>query len=168
MLNNTQGSLLNPELIDMPEKKLVGIKITTTLAENRTFELWQRFMKRKKEIEHSVNGELFSIQRYDANILLQSVSPQTVFEKWAAIEVTDISILPDGMQCCTLQGLYAVFFYKGIAADFPIMADMIFNKWLPHSLFCLDNRAHFELMKEGYRADDPNAEETIWVPVRYK
>ncbi|MFN9597179.1 MAG: GyrI-like domain-containing protein, partial [Bacteroidota bacterium] len=41
----------------------------------------------------------------------------------------------------------------------------IFNEWIPNSEFNIDQRPHFEIMPEGYKADDPNAMEEVWIPI---
>jgi AraC family transcriptional regulator len=44
----------------------------------------------------------------------------------------------------------------------------IFGEWLPNSSYELDTREHFEILSEGYRPDDRDAEEEIWIPIRKK
>jgi AraC family transcriptional regulator len=88
------------------------------------------------------------------------------FEKWGAAEVTSFSSMPEGMESYTLLGgKYAVFLHKGPASDTKIFR-YIFGVWLPRSKWELDDREHFELLPPGYRPDDPNAEEEVWVPLR--
>lgn len=42
----------------------------------------------------------------------------------------------------------------------------IFGTWLPASGYVLDDRPHFEVLGPGYRPDDPEAEEDIFIPIR--
>ena len=63
-------------------------------------------------------------------------------------------------------GLYAVFTYTGLPADYRESFQFIFYTWLPASGYKLDSRAHFNLLGEKYRNNDPTSEEEIWVPVR--
>lgn len=71
------------------------------------------------------------------------------------------------MESFTLKGgTYAVFQYKGMAANFPKVWQNIFTQWLPNSRYVLDDRAHFEKLPENYNPLDPNAEEEIWIPVK--
>lgn len=96
-------------------------------------------------------------------------TPATPFEQWAAVEVENWGVLPEGMEALLLPGgPYAVFIYRGIPAHFSRLAQYIFGHWLPQSTFALDDRPHFEIMGEDYRPDDPNAEEEVWIPLKGK
>ncbi|HTB53402.1 MAG TPA: GyrI-like domain-containing protein [Ferruginibacter sp.] len=149
------------------KKKLMGKHLTMSLADNKTYELWHSFMISKKDIKNNITTDLISMQRYDPSLTFSDFNQDTVFEKWAAIEVSDCSIVPAGMEGYILQGgLYAVFIHKGMASDFPKTFQFIFNDWLPNSEYVLDNREHFEILGDKYKNNDPNSEEEIWVPVK--
>ena len=158
---------MEPRIELLAEKKLVGKRLNMTLSNDRTFELWHSFMPHRKEIKNSISNDLFCLQVYDKNLDFKDFNPQTEFEKWAAIEVTNFNDIPDIMETYTLKGgLYAVFIHKGAPSSFPKTFQFIFNEWLPKSEYKLDNREHFDLMGEKYKNDDPESEEEIWVPIR--
>ncbi len=160
---------MTPRIEHSAEKKLVGLRTRTSLADNQTPALFRSFMPRRREPENRLNANIYSVQVYAAPAGFQSFTPTTVFEKWAAVEVAAFGELPAGMEALTIPaGLYAVFLYKGLPQDFPKTAQYIFGTWLPQSEYTLDNRPHFEIMSPAYRPDDPNAEEEVWVPVREK
>ncbi len=153
----------------LPEKKLIGKRITMSLADNKTFDLWKSFMLRRKEIKNNLTNYLFSIQVYNESFDFQNFNPQATFEKWAAIEVTDFDIVPDEMETIILSvGLYAVFIHKGAADTAPKTFQYIFGTWLPNSDFILDNRPHFELLGEKYKNNSPDSEEEVWIPIKRK
>ena len=109
------------------------------------------------------------MQIYDKSLDFKDFNQNTEFEKWAAIEVTDFNIIPNEMESYTLiSGLYAVFVHKGPANEFQKTFQFIFGQWLPSSEYILDNRAHFELLGEKYKNNDPNSEEEVWIPIRQK
>jgi len=60
----------------------------------------------------------------------------------------------------------AMFLYRGPASAFGQVIGQIFGQWLPNSGYSLDDRPHFEVLPKGYRMDDPNAEEEIWIPIK--
>lgn len=158
---------MEPRIELLAEKKLVGKRLNMTLSNDRTFELWHSFMPHRKEIKNSISTDLYCLQVYDKNLNFKDFNPQTEFEKWAAIEVTNFSDIPDNMETYTLKGgLYAVFIHKGVPSSFPKTFQFIFNEWLPKSEYELDNREHFDLMGKKYKNDDPESEEEIWVPIR--
>jgi AraC family transcriptional regulator len=158
-----------PRIETSTEKKLIGNRIRMRLSNNRTSELWRDFIPRQKEIKNSVSADLFSIEIYDRFLDFKDFNPDTEFEKWAAVEVTDFNTIPENMETHVLKGgLYAVFIYKGDANDFQPTFEYIFRTWLQNSDYVLDDRPHFEIMGEKYKLNDPNSEEELWVPIKMK
>ncbi|WP_340817828.1 GyrI-like domain-containing protein [Methanolobus sp. WCC4] len=146
--------------------KLIGMHLKTSLAQNRTVKLWQSFMPGRMEIPNRTDAAYISMNVYPEgqNGML---SPTTIFDKWAAVEVSSHDVIPDGMEAYTLQGgKYAVFIHKGPASAFPKTMQYIFGEWLPNSEYELDGREHFEILSEDYDRNDPEAEEEVWVPIR--
>ena len=157
---------MKPIIITIPATKLIGKKIKMSFDNNRTFELWSGFMPRRKEIQNAISNDLYSLQVYEDDV---QFSPQTQFTKWALVPVTDFNEVPKDMEPFVLEGgLYAVFPYKGLAADFEKMFRYIFFDWLPNSDYELDNRPHFEILGAKYLKDNPNSEEDIYVPIKLK
>lgn len=157
---------MQPRLEVVKEKKLVGKRMKMSLAENKTFELWRSFMPERMKIQNKISGDLISMRVYNEPMQLQN--PDQQFDKWAAVEVTDFSSVPEGMECFTLPaGLYAIFDYKGLNTDSGIFI-FIFTEWLPNSDYVLDDRPQFELLGAKYKNNDPDSEEEIYIPVRPK
>jgi AraC family transcriptional regulator len=157
-----------PVIKIIAEKKLIGKRLTMTFAENQTFKLWQSFMPRRKEIENNISTELISLQAYPPSFDFSFTNLTIPFDKWAAVEVADFDIIPDGMETYILTGgLYAVFNYKGLSND-PKIFQYIYGSWLPNSNYVVDNRPHYEVLGERYRNNDPASEEEIWIPIKPK
>jgi AraC family transcriptional regulator len=158
----------SPQILEIVNKHLIGIRIETSLSENSAVALWKQFMPRKKEIRNVAGLELYSVQVYSKDFSMRQFTPSTKFEKWAAVEVESHESIPDSMEALTLPGgLYAVFNHRGPAVTFPVTAAYIFGQWLPQSEYELDNRPHFEVMGEGYLGpNDPSAEEEVWIPIK--
>lgn len=153
----------------LSEKKLVGKRRRMSFADNKTRELWQSFMPRRKEIVGSVGTDLYSLEVYNNPLFFQKFNPSGDFDKWAATEVVDFDNVPDEMETLTLPpGLYAVFIHQGTASEGKKIYDYIFRTWLPNSDFVVDDRPHFALMGAKYKNDDPNSEEEIWIPIKLK
>ena len=158
---------LEPIVTTISQKKLVGIKMTMSLAHNKTGELWRNFISRRKEITNSLTTDLISLQVYPP-MYFTNFSPTCEFEKWAAVEVKGFNNIPDGMEIFSLQGgLYAVFHYKGSSTDNSIF-QYIFGTWILNSNYLLDDRPHFEVLGDKYKNADTNSEEEIWIPIRLK
>lgn len=138
-----------------------------SLADNKTGMLWGKFAPRIKEIANRVSKDKISMQVYPKGYH-QAFDPTREFVKWAAVEVSDIELIPDGMESFLLEGgLYAVFDYRGSSAD-PSIFQYIFSEWLPQSDYVVDDRPHFELLGAKYRNNNPNSEEEIWIPIKAK
>lgn len=155
---------MEPRIEILKEKKLIGMKLTMSLSENKTHLLWQSFMPRKKEITNNISADLISMQVHNEALKLGDFNQE--FDKWSTVEVTDFNDVPLDMESFVLDGgLYAVFPYKGLSTDNSIFL-YIFGTWLPNSGYALDNRPQFEILGEKYRNNDPNSEEEIWIPIR--
>ena len=158
--------MMQPRIETLTEKKLVGKRMTMSLVNNKTGELWRSFMPRRREISNNLTSEMFSMQVYDQPIDFGNLHQE--FEKWAVVEVADFGSVPDGMETFTLKsGLYAVFHYKGSSTDTKVF-QYIFGTWLPNSNYELDNRPHFEVLGDKYKNADPNSEEDICIPIKPK
>jgi AraC family transcriptional regulator len=158
---------MEPEFKILLPKKLIGQRIITSFSENRTVELWQKFMPHRKEINNNLTSDLISMQVYPDSYDFKSFNPITRFEKWAAVEVADFDTIPEGMETFTLfGGLYAVFIHKGAASTGSKTFQYIFGTWLPASDYELDNRPHFEILGKKYKNDDPASEEEVWIPIK--
>jgi len=126
-------------------------------------------MPRRKEIPNVVSPDLYCVQVYTPALDLTNFNVDSVFEKWATIEVADFNQVPDEMEKIVLQsGLYAVFIHIGAASTGKKTFQYIYETWLPGSDYQLDNRPHFEILGEKYKNNEPDSEEEVWIPIRVK
>lgn len=155
-----------PTIQTLPATKLIGYRLTMSLINNKTAELWRGFMPRRREITNSIGADMFSVNIYSENYFVH-FNPAAEFEKWAAIPVTGLDAIPEGMETLTLpEGKYAVFHYKGAPENGAEVFKYIFQQWLPQSGYELDNRPHFEVLGEKYKNGSEESEEEIWIPVK--
>ena len=130
-------------------------------------ELWKSFLPLHKEISNKLTNELISMAIYQPSHFAD-FKPTNEFEKWAAVEVGNFDNVPKEMETFIIKaGLYAVFNYKGLHTDNAVY-QYIFGTWLPASDYNLDDRAHFEILGEKYKNNDPESEEEIWIPIKSK
>jgi len=150
------------------EKKLLGKHIEMSFIENKTFQLWNSFMPRRKEIKNVLNSNLYSLEVFPVGHF-DNFEASNTFQKWAAVEVSDFDIIPKDMETLIIStGLYAVFIHKGPASEGHKTYHSIFVEWLPNSDYTIDERPHFAVMDEKYKKDDPDSEEEIWIPIKNK
>ncbi len=159
---------MKPEIVGLKEIKLIGMHINHSLSNNKTIELWKKFMPRIKELSGLKNSWHYAIQQYDYEIRKENFTPYTKFNIWAAVEVNSIENIPREMNSFVLpSGKYAKFMHKGDAKKFSETLNFIMNIWLPESQYELDSRVHFQIMKDKYLGENnPNSEEEIWIPIK--
>lgn len=158
---------MTPTVQTIPSKKLIGKWLTMAFAENKTFELWSSFMPQRKTITGVINPEhMYSLQVYGKDFF-NPFNPKAEFVKWAALEVAEDAVAPEGMETFIIPtGQYAVFYYKGSHNNGFDVFTYIFGEWLPASGYELDDRPHFEILGPKYKNGDPDSEEEIWIPIR--
>ena len=159
---------LRTEII--PEKILIGMRVKMSFSEDRTKELWQGFMPKRKFILKSLSTDLISLQIYDENFGISEFNPAVEFEKWALSEVSDFDVMPEDIESFTLTaGLYAVFLHKNVISTVEQTFGYIFKTWIPNSEYDLDNkRPHFEVLGGKYKKNDISSEEEVWIPTKLK
>lgn len=148
-----------------PSKKFVGFSLQMSLANNRTYELWSKFMPRRKEIKNAIGTDLYSLQIFKANYNLSDL--HSTFKKWAAIAVESFDEIPLEMETLSIPtGKYAVFLHRGPASEGYKTFQYIFGTWLPNSGYLLDDRPHFEVLGEKYKNNETDSEEEIFIPIK--
>ena len=159
---------MEPRLETIPEKKLIGQRKRMSFTNLQTRALWQGFMPQRKRIANTLNTDLYSLEVY-APGFFDPYHPAAQFDKWAAVEVSGIGPVPEGMEPLLIPGgLYAVFLHKGAASQAARTYNYIFSTWLPASKYAVDDRPHFAIMGSRYKADDPSSEEEVWIPIKPK
>lgn len=157
--------LLQPNIIEFPSKQLVGICLSTSLANDATVALWQAFMPTYVTLPWREKPMRYSLQEYPVGYF-DAFNPQRVFTKWALCEWEPNRDIPAGWQHYTLAGgQYAMFNHRGTDTG---IFQRIFSEWLPGSGFALAQRPHFELFAPSYQRGDAMAEEVIAIPVERK
>ena len=157
-----------PRIETINDKKLVGKRMTMSYANYRIGELWGSFMPRRKEITNNLTNDLISLVVYAPNHFIDFKATNQ-FERWATVEVENFNNVPDELETYNLSsGLYAVFNYKGMSSGAAAFFQYIYSEWVPNSEYILDDRAHFEVLGEKYKNNDPSSEEEIWIPIKAK
>ena len=157
---------MNAEIKIIPKTELVGIRKRMSFDQNTTKKLWNSFMPEIQRIPNKKYRLLFSVELYDPGFF-SSFNPSSILTQWAAVEVLNRGVSPDGMESLTIpEGRYAVFQYMGHPANAAPFYKKIFTQWLPSSNHILDNRPHLAIMGENYKNNHPDSEEQIWIPVK--
>jgi len=157
--------LSEAEIIQVPNSSFIGQSQKMSLLADKTPELWQNFMRTKKEMD-APPYPLYSIQVFPP-AYFRSFQPQIEFEKWAAIPCSSDVHVPLSMDKFDLpSGLYAKFIYTGKLAEAFKALEYIFNEWIPPSMYEVDYRPHLSVMDERYQPESAESVEAFWIPIR--
>jgi len=158
--------LLEPLICTVSAKTLVGDMLEMSFNNIQTPILWRNFMPRRNQVLNAVSSDLYSVQVLKK---FEVPNPQSEFEKWACVEVTEVADIPQNMKVLTIpEGLYAVFHYKGLDTEGYKVFQWIFNQWLPNTIYEFDNRPQFEILSEKYKRNNVDSEEDIYIPIKLK
>jgi len=149
-----------PEIIEIPEKIIVGRNLTLAIDDYNVFPLWKQF--RNEQSSNSLMGvDLYAIQQY------AEWPPKSAITHWAGMEKKDGVKYPEEWLIHRLSGgIYARFIHRGTQAEFPKTMAMIFTEWLPSSPYHYDSsRAQFQIMSADYVMNDPESEEFVFIPI---
>ena len=69
---------MQPKIINLSSKKLVGKSLPMSLKNDRTGELWSGFMPERNKIKNTIGSQLFSIQIYDESLDFKDFNSQIV------------------------------------------------------------------------------------------
>lgn len=155
---------VSPNIIHTEKKTLVGFSKETSLVNDRTRELFSRFMLRLREIPQIDTSCVYDLKEYPLGYF-NAFNPGRTFIKWALAELTAETNLPPDIKSYELPaGQYAVFYHEGPHSDHGIF-QQIFKEWLPASHYELDNRPHFDIIPIGKNHYERKAAQEIWIPV---
>ena len=149
-----------PEIIEIPEKFIIGRNLTLPTDDYNVFPLWKQF--RTEQAANNLMGvDLYAIQQY------AEWPPKTTITHWAGIERKDGVEYPSEWIIHPLSsGKYARFIHRGTQAEFPKTMAMILTEWLPSSPYHYDSsRAQFQIMSAHYVMNDPESEEFVFIPI---
>jgi len=109
---------------------------------------------------------LIGLNDYTNNFSCENQQP--AFDFYGVAEVTEFSVIPDGMITKELAaGRYVVFSFSGRPQDsLQPVADYIYKEWFPQSTCQCNENAMYDFTK-SYEAVDSNGNSSIeyWVPI---
>lgn len=144
---------------------LLGMKKGMSFSDDKTRELFMKFMPRRNEI-HSISEDVYCVQIFENPKVFENFNPELQYEKWAAMAVRQDCEIPDGMEVLPIpQGQYLHFVFSGSMSDFSILMGDLISRWMPKNGWQLDARPQFQVMGEKYKNNDPSSEEDVFVPV---
>jgi AraC family transcriptional regulator len=158
------GITIEPEIIQMDKFKIVGMKYYGENKNNEINRLWDQFNASVNEIKNSPCGDV----RYGICYPIENFAEKGEFEYIAAIEVSNLNDIPEGMVGRTIQGqVYAVFTHKGSPEKIAETYKYIYGTWHPKSGYSLLKAPDFEYYDERFNPDiEEDSEFDVYIPIK--
>lgn len=156
------STLREPQILDAAPLLLAGMRepLDENSAQNIPL-LWQKFSPfigtTPQQIGHNCYG-----------VCAASYANQQMFYYMAAVEVADISALPEALSSMQLPAQrYAVFSHNGHVSRIRETIDAVFDQWLPQAQLGHDNRVihFFERYSKDYVPETGLGGIEIWLPI---
>lgn len=160
---------VHPEIVELPEIKVAGIRGETSLKDNRIAMLWQEFFRKHTHIPHlSMPKRCFGICEACNENNVYSMSPEIIYTEVVSMEVDSFEGLPDQfVQRIITGGRYAVFTHKGSISKLPQTFNYIWGTWLLNTKEELDDREDLELYDHRYLGyDHPDSMIDLYIPIK--
>lgn len=155
----------SPEIIMTDETKVVGVRGTTSLSDNRIPEIWKQFLLFPKEL---FDGADVGYGICETKRAVYTRDGDVLFTVMAAGAVNTFESLPRTLERKILSaGKYAVFTHRGTFANLHRTYRYIFGTWLKTAGEELDDREDFEMYQRKIVSyDDPDNEVKIFIPIK--
>ncbi|WP_312432185.1 AraC family transcriptional regulator [Lacrimispora sp.] len=160
---------VHPQIVELLEIRVAGIRGETTLRDNRLRELWNSANSLYRQIPNRVpGGRSFGICEACAENTLYTMNEDILFTEVAGTEVSSFDGLTEPfVQKVIPEGRYAVFTHRGTLRMLPQTFDYIWGTWFLNTKEELDWREDFELYDERFLGyDHPDSEVDLYIPVR--
>ena len=158
---------LTPEIVTQKRMQLVGVKTEfysvdsekNNMADKLPL-LWDEFVPRMEEIQHKVSGLAYGV-------IQQTKEKTDLLEYYAAVEVSDINDLPEGMVSVEIPvSTYAKFTHKGNVASINNTVNYVYSSWLMQSDKRHTYGADLEIYGEEYIPDSDDSVVYYSIPIK--
>ncbi len=139
---------------------VVGMEIKTTMkdAPKDCSTIWEKFMPRMHEIKNPVPKVAYGLCK-------DTPEEGFDFKYWAALEVTKVEDVPEGMvEVNVPKAKYAVFIHKGKMCDVGQTWGKIYCEWFKESKY-KPGPIGFEYCEEDKIKDIENVEVELWCQI---
>ncbi|MGG0824106.1 AraC family transcriptional regulator [Paenibacillus turicensis] len=165
----TSNVTVHPEIVEIPEIKVAGIRGETSLKDNKIAMLWQHFFRMHTQIPHlSMPQRCFGICEACNENDIYSMSPEIRYTEVVGIEVDSFNGLPENFVQKTITGgRYAVFTHKGSIHNLLQTFNYIWGTWLLNTKEEVDDREDLELYDHRYLGyDHPDSMIDLYIPIK--
>ncbi len=155
---------MEPEIIQQPTMKIVGIATQYDDGDLSLPKLWSAFSPYRDKIPNRVGSDFFGI--YEC---YEESDENTRFVYICSAQVESFDDVPEGMITRELEAqAYARFTHIGPIAKLEETLRYIWGSWLPKSDYEYAEKPDFELLPAGFNDADPNNKIYLNIPIRAK
>lgn len=160
------GVSLEPEFHVYPARTMVGVRTRGFGVDSeknnlapKLHALWGGFLRRMGEIGGAIPGTAYGV--------IQSATERgEELEYFAAVEVGEAHLLPEGMVRCELPATrYATFTHRGDLRRLDQTVNYVYSSWLARSGLRHTYAADLEIYGPGYREDSEESVVHYAIPV---
>jgi len=160
--------IMDVKTIESGKILLIGYTANTKGGFSVIGECMEQIQANKEKITNrSDKNYIIALNDYTENFSCEDEQP--AFDFYGALEVTDFSVIPDGMVTKELPASkYVVFSFSGRPQDsLQPVADYIYKEWFPQSTCQFSESAMYDFTKSGESVDkDGNSHIEYWVPIK--
>ena len=155
---------MQPKIITREADMAIGMGGSFTQGDTEKISaLWMKFVDRIPEIQNKKDYSLGVCMSAHPKV---PVKPGDTFVYVAAMPVSKVEHVPDGMVVCELpKSTYALFTHKGQISDIRHTVEYIWGTWIPESNYKLRDTPDFELYDERFDPATGSGEVDIYVPI---
>lgn len=165
-----QGGMEMKPIIKTIEKMyIVGMVYEGKNQNNEIPEMWQRFIPRMHEIQHTKgNGRSYGIcQPLEEKLEDVDLENPSDFKYLAGLEVSSIEDIPEGMVYWEVKKQkYAVFTHTGSVELLGDTYKAIYSKWLPESGYDVVFTYDFEMYDASFKPGDEQSKMYVYIPIK--
>ncbi|MFD2166094.1 GyrI-like domain-containing protein [Thalassotalea euphylliae] len=155
---------MEPEIIDQPAMKIVGIATQYDDGDLSLPKLWSAFRPYRDSIPNRVGTDFFGI--YES---YEEQEEGTTFTYICSAQVANFDNVPDGLITRELDAqTYARFTHVGPIEKLEDTLRYIWGSWLPKSRYEYADKPDFELLPASFNNADPNNKIYLNIPVTPK
>lgn len=152
---------MEPEIIEHPAMKIVGIATQYDDGDLSLPKLWSTFRPYRESIPNRVGKDFFGI--YES---YEESEDETRFVYICSAQVSNFEEVPEGMITRELEAqTYARFTHTGPIANLENTLRYIWGSWLPKSNYEYADKPDFELLPAGFNDADPENVIYLNIPV---
>ncbi len=152
---------MEPEIIEHPAMKIVGIATQYDDGDLSLPKLWSAFRPYRDSIPNRAGKDFFGI--YES---YEESEDETRFVYICSAQVSNFDDVPEGMITRELEAqTYARFTHTGPIANLENTLRYIWGSWLPKSNYEYADKPDFELLPAGFNDADPENVIYLNIPV---